>query len=165
MVHRTALQWAQKPAFAHCKYFTLASCNVPGKILCLEKWAGLYTKWPYVRRRRKDGVFHKGECLEHEGLKGAIYGKVVSRKMCRALCRRASIAPSTAPRCVPPELLDLEHGRVFPQAELVLAEAVGRDELFVVARPLQGANLANTGHMPNKRCPVQAQKPKRKERQ
>lgn len=45
------------------------------------------------------------------------------------------------PGRVTPELLDLEHVRVLPEAELVLAEAVGRHELLVVLRPLEGAHL------------------------
>lgn len=47
----------------------------------------------------------------------------------------------SVPRRVPLELLDLQHARVLPEAQLVLAEAVGRHELLVVLRPLEGAHL------------------------
>jgi len=39
------------------------------------------------------------------------------------------------------ELGDLGHGRVLPDADLILAEAVGRDQLFPVVGPLERANL------------------------
>jgi hypothetical protein len=39
------------------------------------------------------------------------------------------------------ELGDLGHGGVLPEAELVLAEAVGGQQLAVVGGPLQGAHL------------------------
>ena len=48
------------------------------------------------------------------------------------------------PGCVPPELLDLKHAGVLPEGQLVLAEPVGRHELLVVSRPLQGAHLKTT---------------------
>lgn len=47
----------------------------------------------------------------------------------------------TLPGCVPTELLDLQHVGVLPEGQLVLAEPVGRHELLVVSRPLQGAHL------------------------
>lgn len=39
------------------------------------------------------------------------------------------------------ELLDLDHARVLPQAQLVLAEAVRRHQLLVVLRPEQRTHL------------------------
>jgi hypothetical protein len=39
------------------------------------------------------------------------------------------------------ELSDLGHGGVLPEAELVLAEAVGGQQLALVGGPLQGAHL------------------------
>lgn len=56
-------------------------------------------------------------------------------------CNRYKRIRCCVPRRVPLELLDLEHARVLPEAQLVLAEAVGRDELLVMLRPLEGAHL------------------------
>lgn len=53
------------------------------------------------------------------------------------------------PRRVAPELLDLEHVRVLPEAQLVLAEAVGRHKLLIVLRPLKGTHLHSRQHKGN----------------
>ncbi|KAL7547013.1 hypothetical protein ACHAWF_010326 [Thalassiosira exigua] len=55
---------------------------------------------------------------------------------------RVKVHSATYPRGVALELLDLRHGGVFPQDQLVLAEPVARADLPLVLRPQQGAHLA-----------------------
>jgi hypothetical protein len=52
-------------------------------------------------------------------------------------------------RGVSGELGDLGHGGVLPEAELVLAKAVGGQQLALVGRPLQGAHLEGRKSTPN----------------
>ncbi len=53
---------------------------------------------------------------------------------------------------VPGEVLHTNHGRVLPESELVLGEAVGGEDLLLVLVPLQRTNLAVGVHVLQQRA-------------
>lgn len=61
-----------------------------------------------------------------------------SASYCGAIGAQCEVEDSA---CVTPEVCDLLHLGVFPDAELVIDKAVRREDLFVIGIPLQGAYL------------------------